>query len=106
MRIHVFSFSARPGTALAAHTQSDPALVQARYQAVRALADELSDEYARRFLGRTLAMIAEQKNGPFVSGYSQHYVPARLQATNVKLGSLVDVRVSRVERGSILCQKP
>jgi threonylcarbamoyladenosine tRNA methylthiotransferase MtaB len=59
--LHVFPYSKRPNTAAArmpGHLEAE--VVKERAAALRALSKELSEAYARQFIGRTLAVVWEQ----------------------------------------------
>jgi threonylcarbamoyladenosine tRNA methylthiotransferase MtaB len=55
--LHLFPFSARPGTALHAAAKLAPAVMGERMAALRALAAEKSEVHRRRFVGRVLEAI-------------------------------------------------
>ncbi|MHB9155097.1 MAG: MiaB/RimO family radical SAM methylthiotransferase, partial [Endomicrobiales bacterium] len=61
-RLHVFTFSPRPGTAAAAYTDRIPgAVAQERSHALRALDSDLQEAFWRRFAGRTRRAVSEGK---------------------------------------------
>jgi len=74
-RIHVFTYSPRPGT-LAAQMPSrvTAKIKKERSQRLLALADESADSFHRRFLGQTLMILWEQQDGGVWSGLSGNYI--------------------------------
>ncbi len=61
-RIHVFKYSARPGTPAATMPQQVPCEEKRRRsEAMMALARRSGEEFRRRFLGRTMAVLWERK---------------------------------------------
>ncbi len=74
-RIHVFSYSPRPGTAAAVMPEQIPATVKkGRSQAMLALARASARAFQARFLGRTLGVLWEQVAGGVWSGYTGNYI--------------------------------
>ena len=57
--IHVFPYSARPGTAASRLKDTDPGTKKSRVKELLALSRELRDSYESRFFGRTLPVLFE-----------------------------------------------
>jgi threonylcarbamoyladenosine tRNA methylthiotransferase MtaB len=61
--MHVFPFSARPGTPAATMPrQVPPSTIERRAKQLGALARELSALYARRYIGKTVEILVEQRD--------------------------------------------
>jgi threonylcarbamoyladenosine tRNA methylthiotransferase MtaB len=74
-RMHIFPFSARPGTAAAAMPgQQDKNVRRARAAAARALAGEMSREFARRNVGAAADVLFESESGDVSSGHAGNYL--------------------------------
>jgi threonylcarbamoyladenosine tRNA methylthiotransferase MtaB len=92
-RIHVFPYSRRRGTDAARLPDLPGRVKKERLHRLEAAAAELTDAFARRFVGREVEVLLE--NG---GGYTEHYLRARVPGP---AGALVRVRVERVEHGEV-----
>lgn len=72
-RMHIFRYSLREGTEAAQMTQVDPAVGRKRASAMQELADELSLNYAKGFLGKELNVLLETVEDT-AAGYSDEYL--------------------------------
>lgn len=101
--LHVFSFSARPGTRAAALKPLPPAEVAERSAALRALDGELRAAYAASMLGRELeALVLRNKDGralALASNFLNIELPGPLKA-----GRLLRCRVTAARAGSCLAE--
>ncbi len=81
--LHVFRYSKRPGTAAARmRGHISEATKKARSARLRALSDDMEQQYARQFSGDTLSVLWEQITGAtedgFVNvGYTDNYIKVR-----------------------------
>lgn len=93
--LHVFPFSRRPGTPAADLPQQvSGAFARQRAAALRALGEAKQQDFARRFVGRTLEVVVEGKGkGGLRTGLSVHYLPVRFAAPAKLAGRLVKVRI-------------
>jgi threonylcarbamoyladenosine tRNA methylthiotransferase MtaB len=74
-RIHVFPYSRRPGTKAAVMPDQVPEEVKReRVQKMLALAEESARDFKKRFLGRTMTVLWEQKTNGVWSGYTDNYI--------------------------------
>ena len=77
-RLHVFKYSPRPGTAAAAlKEQIPPRFVKQRSSHMIELGKRLSEQFARRFVGKTVEVLVESKRDPvtgWFSGFSSNYL--------------------------------
>lgn len=95
--LHVFSYSARPGTPAAKYLdQVHPAAKKARSQHLRALGQAKKEVFARRFLGRPLDILLEGKRSKttqLLSGLTQNYIRVHVDAPEAFVNQLVSVRL-------------
>ncbi|MFC1866438.1 tRNA (N(6)-L-threonylcarbamoyladenosine(37)-C(2))-methylthiotransferase MtaB [Chloroflexota bacterium] len=74
-RIHVFPFSARPDTPAAEMPDKiDDAIKKQRSRKMMALAEESATNFRRRFLGRVMPVLWEQKKKSIWSGLTDNYI--------------------------------
>ncbi len=82
--LHLFPFSARPGTALHAAAKLEPAVMGERMAALRALAAEKSEGHRRRFVGRALEAItlqtpAARAERGYTTALTENFLPVGLE---------------------------
>ncbi|MBI3856802.1 MAG: tRNA (N(6)-L-threonylcarbamoyladenosine(37)-C(2))-methylthiotransferase MtaB [Planctomycetes bacterium] len=92
-RIHVFPYSRRRGTDAARMADLPSRVKKERLHRLERLATELTDRYARRFLGRDVEVLVEDEGG-----YTERYLKARVPGAP---NTIVRARVERVEHGEI-----
>lgn len=99
--LHVFSFSARPGTLAAALKPLPSGVVSARSAALRALDAELRAAYAASLLGRELAALTLKTNHR--RALASNFVSLELSVP-VKPGRLFRCRVTAAQGGRCLAE--
>jgi len=108
--LHVFSYSARPGTPAAKYRdQVHPAVKKARSQRLRAVGQAKKDAFARRFIGRELAILLEGKRGktgPLLSGLTENYIRVRVDAPEAFVNQVVPVRLVALAGDDVLGDWP
>ncbi|MGH8065780.1 MAG: tRNA (N(6)-L-threonylcarbamoyladenosine(37)-C(2))-methylthiotransferase MtaB [Candidatus Entotheonellia bacterium] len=108
--LHVFSYSARPGTPAAKYPdQVHPAAKKARSQRLRALGQAKKAAFATRFLGRELAILLEGKRGntrQSLSGLTENYLRVHVEAPEAYVNQLVPVRLVAIAGGEVLGEWP
>jgi threonylcarbamoyladenosine tRNA methylthiotransferase MtaB len=92
-RIHIFPYSRRRGTDAALLPDLPGRVKKERLRRLEGLAEELTDAYARRFLGREVEVLVEEDGG-----YTERYLKARVAGTP---NTIVRARVERIEHGEI-----
>ncbi|HZE96015.1 MAG TPA: tRNA (N(6)-L-threonylcarbamoyladenosine(37)-C(2))-methylthiotransferase MtaB [Planctomycetota bacterium] len=93
-RIHVFPYSRRRGTDAAGMRDLPGRVKKERRHRLERLAAELTDTYARRFVGREVEVLRETDGG-----YTERYLKARVPGER---NTMVRVRVERIEHGEII----
>ncbi|MDO5554472.1 MAG: tRNA (N(6)-L-threonylcarbamoyladenosine(37)-C(2))-methylthiotransferase MtaB [Planctomycetia bacterium] len=78
-KIHLFRFSARPGTLAAAMpNQISPQVKKERLAHLNSIANELRTQYAKNFIGQKVQILVEDSADSCVLGTTQHYLPATI----------------------------
>jgi len=103
-KMHVFSFSARGGTA-ACETGGKVAagVVKERSKILRELDGQLGYEFRQQFVGERVTVLLEETNGQ-IEGRSERYFPVRLSvgARRYEAGELVEAEVIRNTKNGVL----
>jgi threonylcarbamoyladenosine tRNA methylthiotransferase MtaB len=102
-RVHVFPYSARPGTPAAARSdQVRDDVKRERTQQMLAVAAELARSAARARLGLPASVLFEERDGGgMLTGLTPHYVRVHSAGPDTWLGRIVDVTVEREEGGEL-----
>jgi len=92
-RIHAFPYSRRRGTDAALLPDLPSRVKKERRHRLEALAAELTDAYARRFLGREVDVLLEADGG-----YTERYLKARVAGER---NTMVRMTVEKVDHGEV-----
>jgi len=94
--LHVFSWSARPGTPAADYPERvDPRVQRERSRRLRNLGDDLSLRFRQRFEGRRLDAVAlgNRRDAPYQRALTGNFIDVDLPPDSVTPGQPVTVRV-------------
>ncbi len=104
--LHVFPYSARPGTPAAAAPEQVPKAVrEARAARMGSLSNELKAAHLSGFVGRTLEVLLEQadpKHTGLMEGFTQNYLPVCVPADAAMSGRYVTVRIHAATRETLM----
>ena len=100
--MHIFPYSRRPGTpADKMPGQHNNATKEARSRAAIALAEEMSRAYREGFVGRTLEVLFEEREGEFFTGHAPNYIKVYARGENLH-NEIRTVTVLEVYRDGVL----
>jgi threonylcarbamoyladenosine tRNA methylthiotransferase MtaB len=96
---HVFSYSERPRTYAQRYTDTVPStLVQERSHLLRQLSGRKKAAFSRQFLGSTVRVLFEQRNGQGLhTGFSDNYIKVGVTAAEELANQLRYVHLHRLE---------
>jgi threonylcarbamoyladenosine tRNA methylthiotransferase MtaB len=100
MRTHLFTFSPREGTPLAGVKMKDKALIKKRFNLLQEAANQCALDYARRFIGRKMEIVTEEKKGAMAFGYTPNYLHVGVNK-DLTPGSVISVAIDNVKNGII-----
>jgi len=102
-RIHAFRYSPRARTFAAEHfIDNVPAHVkEARHKALTLLGQTMAADFARRFVGRILPVLAETRLGADGewTGHTESYIPTRFASTENIAGQIVQALITSIGDG-------
>ena len=102
--MHIFPYSRRPGTpADKMSGQHNNATKEARSRAAIALAEEMSRAYREGFVGRTLEVLFEEREGEFYTGHAPNYIKVYARGENLH-NEIRTVTVLEVYRDGVLAE--
>ena len=94
--VHVFPFSARPGTdAAKMDHQIDPIVKQQRVQVLLNLSKKLQKNFKNRFIGKEMEVILEERNKAtgLMSGFTSNYIKLDADYPDGYKGKIVKIKV-------------
>ena len=102
--MHIFPYSRRPGTpADKMPGQHNNATKETRSRAAIAVAEEMSRAYRGSFLGRTLEVLFEEKDGECYTGHAPNYIKVYAKGENLH-NEIRTVTVMEVYRDGVLAR--
>jgi threonylcarbamoyladenosine tRNA methylthiotransferase MtaB len=104
-RVHVFSFSPRPGTPAGRLTPLPAAELRRRRDAALAAAGTAAEAFAENLVGTTAEVLLEDRRDGTWRGYSSEYVRCRVKGSG-RRGALVRARVRRRDGAELICTIP
>ncbi|MFV0413519.1 MAG: hypothetical protein ACK5L3_09660 [Oscillospiraceae bacterium] len=105
MKVHVFPFSARPGTPAAEFGHQLPREEKTRRaKRMQQAADEIREQWIAGKQGTKAFVLLEKpfESGQF-TGYTETYIPILLNAPGKKQGDIVPVALGAYSKGRCQC---
>ncbi len=109
--LHVFPFSARPGTvADKLPGKLKPAVIKDRCERMRELGNQLRKKFYGKFIGQNLPILIETKrerSTGLLKGISSNYLPILIDADDECKNKLIEVRIEKLEGNQlfgVLCK--
>ncbi len=94
-RIHVFSYSSRPGTEASRMSgQISVKVKRERRWKMLALAERSADNFQKRFLGKVMLVLWETKSNGIWSGFTGNYIRAYTKSDDDLANKLMPVKLS------------
>ena len=99
-RVHVFSYSEREGTLAAKFPDKVPEKIKAqrKTQAIK-LGEELLKNYAEKFIGHDVKILAENN----FKGYTENYIEAHSQNKNLEHNKIYALKALKFDGGFLEC---
>jgi threonylcarbamoyladenosine tRNA methylthiotransferase MtaB len=99
-RLHIFSFSPRPGTAASGMAaQVKDAVKTQRNRNLRDLGRECVKSYAQRFSGRSMSVLWEQQSGGIWSGYTPNYIKVYTKSDEDLSNRIISAKLLKLYKG-------
>ena len=99
--LHVFPFSARPGTKAAnLPDKIDAEIIKDRCERMRILGNEKRMKFYQAFVGQVLSILIESEREAstnFLKGISSNYLPVLISAGDKLKNKIVDVQIQKLE---------
>jgi threonylcarbamoyladenosine tRNA methylthiotransferase MtaB len=103
--LHIFPFSARPGTAACDFPDKVPAgAIKERCRRLRQLGQQQRTRFYRSFIGQRVEVLAEGQRDPatgLLKGVSANYLPVMFAGNDSLKNTIVHVTIDRESAGSL-----
>ena len=107
--LHVFPFSARPGTPASKFADQVPSdVTKKRCERMRRLGAEMKMRFYKQFIGQTLGVLIEEvrdKKSGLVKGITSNYIPVLVEASDKLMNTIVQVKILKIARKNFLLGK-
>ncbi len=104
--MHVFPYSARPGTPAADLPDQVPHdIIRDRCEQLRKLGEKKRRHFYRDHLGKKMPVLIESKRdreSGFLKGVSSNYLPVRVEGDDSLKNRLVKVEILKLENNSLV----
>ena len=99
-KVHVFTYSIRPGTAAAKMENQIAADVkERRYKKMSEIAESARKEFWGRNVGTVHRVLIERQISPdHINGYTENYIPVRIFGGKAKRHDIVEAEITGVEK--------
>lgn len=97
--MHVFKYSPRKGTKAAEmKNQISPELKEERSKVLIDLSHKNEKEYKEKFLGRTVQVLFEQKEGEYLIGHTTNYLKVAVDFNKSLENTIQNVEIANLEK--------
>ena len=101
-KIHVFPFSSRAGTLAATMpNQISPQTKKIRAAQALEISRAKTKIFSERLIGKTVEIIAETSTDGIVDGLTKNYVRVYSPEKNIRLGSVVKIKIERLHKDGV-----
>ena len=96
-KVHVFTYSVRPGTAAAEWEQVPESIRHRRCRQMMEVAQAGREDFLRQAVGQTYLVLLEGKQGEWIHGFTENYVPVSIPSSQGIPNELMQVRITGID---------
>lgn len=103
-KIHVFPYSKREGTRAAEFKNQIPSYIkEERCKKVAELSNKIGEEYRKSYIGETVKVLVEEKQGEKYIGHTANYIYVEIENSEADIqNKIVDVIINKTENGMLV----
>ncbi len=103
-KIHTFKYSKRAGTrAENFPNQVSPEIKEIRSKKVIELSNSIQEEYNKSYIGKTVKVLVEEKEGEYFQGHTRNYMYAAIENSQANLeNKIVQVKINSTEKEHLI----
>ena len=110
LKVHIFPFSPRPGTAAnELNGRINPVIVRKRILALQKVANDCSENFRKKFLGRTETVLIEgrsKENTGFWEGYADTYIKVLVKSNKNLSNRLISMKLNKIAKNHMIGKIP
>ena len=101
-KMHVFKYSPRRGTvAERMPDQVSSEIKDERSKVLLEMSDENENYYQESYLGKTVKVLFEEKDGDFYKGHTANYIMVKVKSDDDLSGKIIDVKLESIDRPNL-----
>ncbi|MBL7053798.1 tRNA (N(6)-L-threonylcarbamoyladenosine(37)-C(2))-methylthiotransferase MtaB [Patescibacteria group bacterium] len=105
-KIHVFRYSPKKNTASCTFDkQVDSVIKKTRAQAMRNLGDKLNIKNRKKYIGKVLPVLFEEKKDNFYTGFTPNYIKVYLKTSNQIKNKILKVELIKLYKNGLIAKK-
>lgn len=102
-RMHVFKYSPRRNTKAAVmENQVDGAVKDFRSEELIKLSDKDQDEYNKSYIGKTIDVLFEEKDGKYFVGHSDNFIHVKVETDLELENKILSVKIIDIDNGDLV----
>ena len=105
-KMHIFKYSVRTGTKAAEMpNQISPEIKEERSKSLLELSDKNEIEYLNSYIGKTVEVLFEEKDGEYWKGHTANYLVVKLKSEEDLNNKLLSVKIDGIDKLELISQK-
>ncbi len=101
-KMHIFKYSQRKGTKAAVMpNQVDGTIKEQRSKRLIELSDENEEKYNSKYVGKTVEVLLEEKDGEFYKGHTKNYIEVWVKGANLE-NKIVNVNIEESKEKKLI----
>jgi threonylcarbamoyladenosine tRNA methylthiotransferase MtaB len=100
--MHVFTYSPRPNTPASAMKDLSPQIKKERSNRMLKLAKELSHKFNHRFIGQTMLVLWEVKNGKYTEGLTDNYIRVFTESNENLSNQILPAKLASIYKNGLM----
>lgn len=102
-KMHIFKYSPRAGTKAAVmKNQIQGNIKEQRSKKLIQLSNKNEIEYSKQYIGKTVTVLIEEKDGEYYKGHTANYIMVKTKANNNISGKIIDIKISDVDNFELI----
>ncbi|RHG33773.1 tRNA (N(6)-L-threonylcarbamoyladenosine(37)-C(2))-methylthiotransferase MtaB [Fusobacterium varium] len=101
--IHIFQYSDRENTIASSFTDKiDAKVKKERADRLEVLKSEMAKKERKKYLGKHLSVLLEEKINGYLYGYSENYLRVKIKDNGIEVNSIIDIKINSLEKEMLI----
>ena len=104
-KMHIFKYSRRKGTkADKMENQIKPQVQEERSKKLLTLSDHNQEKYNKEYIGKTMEVLFEEKQGEYIKGHTQNYIVVKVKESDINSyhNKLREILITDIEKEELI----